>query len=53
MIIGPAAGQAEGDAPHEIAEIKNVKISLTFHAVPELEDEAVRKVAEKSLGKNL
>ena len=30
MIIGQAAGQAEGDDPDEIAEIKNVKISLTF-----------------------
>ena len=36
MIIGQAAGQAEGDAPDEIAEIKNVKISLTLHAVADM-----------------
>ena len=36
MIIGPAAGQAEGDATDEIADIKNVKISLTFHAVADM-----------------
>ena len=36
MIIGPAAGQAEGDAPDEIDEIENVKISLTFHAVADM-----------------
>jgi len=29
-------GQAEGDAPDEIAEIKNVKISLTLHAVADM-----------------
>ena len=32
MIIG----QAEGDAPDEIAEMKNVKISLTLHAVADM-----------------
>ena len=36
MVIGPAADQAEGDAPDEIAEIKNVKISLTLHAVADM-----------------